>query len=295
MMELKGVYAPIPTPFDDDRLALPRLQENLAKWAATKLTGLVVCGSNGEVALLDEEEKVELFTFVRKNFPADRPLIAGTGCESLKATLRLTCKAAEAGADAALVITPWYYKGAMKDEVLKAYYTELADQSPLPIILYNMPRNTGVDMNSGLVSELSRHENIIGIKDSSGNIVQIGEIIQKSSKDFAVFAGSGSFLYASLVLGATGGTLAVANVIPDLCAEIIALCNAGQAEKARTLQMKIMEINAAVTVKWGIAGLKAALDLIGYYGGPTRKPLRPLAPELKSQLEAILRNVGALK
>jgi len=295
MFTLKGVYAPIPTPFEDDRLALPRLKENLEKWAATKLAGLVVCGSNGEFALLDEEEKVELFAFARKHFPANRPIIAGTGCESLQATLRLTRKAADAGIDAALIVTPWYYKGAMKDEVLKAYYNEIADQSPIPVILYNMPRNTGVDMNSGLVSELSYHQNIIGIKDSSGNIVQIAEIINKSAQDFAVFAGSGSFLYTSLVLGATGGTLAVANVIPDLCDEIISLYRAGEAEKAKALQLAILDMNAAVTVKWGIAGLKAALDLMGYYGGALRKPLRSLAPQELPQLEAIMRKVGAIK
>lgn len=295
MFKLKGAYAPIATPFYNEEIAFPQLKENLDKWAATRLEGLVVGGSNGEIALLDEQEKVELFSFVRKNFPNNRPVVAGTGCESLKATLRLTEKAAAAGVDAALVITPWYYKSAMKDEVLKDYYTELADASPIPLILYNMPRNTGVDMNSGLVSELAKHQNIVGIKDSGGSIVQIGEMIHKSPSDFAVFAGSGNYLYASLVLGATGATMAVANVVPDLCDKIIRLYKAGEGEKAKELQMDILEVNAAVTTKYGIGGLKAALDLLGYYGGPTRKPLRPVGPDAVADISRILKNVGALR
>ena len=294
MFKLKGAYAPIPTPFFNDEIAYPQLKDNLDKWAGTRLEGLVVCGSNGEFPLLDEEEKVELFRFVRKNFPANRPVIAGTGCESLKATVRLTQKAADAGAEAALILTPWYYKGGMKDEVLKAYFTEIADVSPIPVILYNMPRNTGVEMNSALVSELAKHQNIIGIKDSAGSIVQISEIIHKSPADFAVFAGSGSFLYTSLAMGATGATMAVANVVPDLCDDIIKYYAAGEHDKAKDLQMKILDINAAVTVKFGIGGLKAALELLGYYGGPVRKPLRSLGADGVAQIEKILREVGAL-
>ncbi len=294
MFALRGAYAPIPTPFWNDEIAYPQLKANLEKWAASRLEGLVVCGSNGEFPLLDEQEKTELFMFVRKNFPANRPVIAGTGCESLRTTIRLTKLAAEAGIDAALVVTPWYYKGSMKDDSLKAYYSELADLSPIPIILYNMPRNTGVEMNAAVISELSQHPNIIGIKDSSGNIVQIADILNKAATDFAVFAGSGSFLYSSLVLGATGATMAVANVVPDLCAEIIHLYREGQYQAAKKLQMDILDINAAVTSKWGIAGLKAALDMLGYYGGPLRKPLRPLNVEAKQQIKYLLEKIGVI-
>lgn len=295
MFTLKNAYAPIPTPFDaDGEISYPRLRENLDKWAASRLEGLVVCGSNGEFPLLDEDEKAELFSFTRKNFPANRPVIAGTGCESLKASLRLTRKAAEAGVEAALVLTPWYYKGGMNNDVLKAYFIELADTSPIPIILYNMPRNTGVEMNSGLISELSKHQNIIGIKDSSGNIVQIAETIQNSVEGFAVFAGSASFLYPSLMLGAVGATMALANVIPDTCDDIITLYKKGETEKAKTLQLLVLELNAAVTSRWGIAGMKAACDLLGYYGGPLRKPLRPVGPEVVSQIKEMLKKLGAV-
>ena len=296
MFKLKGAYAPIPTPFEaNEEISYGKLKLNLEKWASSKLDGLVVCGSNGEFPLLDESEKIELFGFVRKNFPAGRGIIAGTGCESLQATLRLTKKAAEVGCDAALVLTPWYYKGGMNNDVLNAFYTELADKSPIPVILYNMPRNTGVEMNSALISELSKHQNIIGIKDSSGNIVQIAETIKHSAKDFAVFAGSASFLYPSLMLGATGGTMALANCIPDKCVELIELYMKGEHQKAQKLQISLLDINAAVTSKFGIGGMKAACELMGYYGGPLRKPLRATTPETVAQIKEMLVKIGVLK
>lgn len=295
MLKLKGAYAPIPTPFEaDETIAYGKLKENLEKWADSRLDGLVVCGSNGEFPLLDETEKVDLFAFCRKNFPAGRAIIAGTGCESLQATLRLTKKAAEVGCEAALVLTPWYYKGGMNNDVLKAFFNELADKSPIPVILYNMPRNTGVEMNSALISDLSKHQNIIGIKDSSGNIVQIAETIKHSAKEFAVFAGSASFLYATMMLGGAGATMALANVLPNQCAELISLFEKGEHQKAQELQLALLDINAAVTSKFGIAGMKAACELMGYYGGPLRKPLRPSGPEIVSQIKEMLVKIGAI-
>lgn len=295
MLKLKGAYAPIPTPFEaDETIAYGKLKENLEKWADSRLDGLVVCGSNGEFPLLDETEKVDLFAFCRKNFPAGRAIIAGTGCESLQATLRLTKKAAEVGCEAVLVLTPWYYKGGMNNDVLKAFFNELADKSPIPVILYNMPRNTGVEMNSALISDLSKHQNIIGIKDSSGNIVQIAETIKHSAKEFAVFAGSASFLYATMMLGGAGATMALANVLPNQCAELISLFEKGEHQKAQELQLALLDINAAVTSKFGIAGMKAACELMGYYGGPLRKPLRPSGPEIVSQIKEMLVKIGAI-
>ena len=181
MMELEGIYAPIPTAFKDEEIAYNKLKYNLEIWGRSKLDGLVVLGSNGEYVLLDEEEKVALTAFVRENFPTDKPVIAGTGCESTKATVRLTKRCAEAGADAVLVLNPSYYKSSMTNEALSRFYTEVADTSPVPVILYNMPRNTGINMSDQLVSELSKHPNIIGIKDSSGNIVQIAGILANSA------------------------------------------------------------------------------------------------------------------
>ncbi len=288
---LKGIYAPIPTPFEDGQISLPRLRENLKKWDQTRLSGLVVLGSNGEVVLLDEREKLMLLETVRENFGADKPVLAGTGCESTQATISLSQSAARLGADGVLVITPSYYKGAMTHAALVQFYTRIADECPVPVILYNMPRNTGLNLPSSTVVELAQHPNIIGIKDSGGNIVQIAEIIAGSPEDFSVFAGSGSFLFPTLTLGGTGGTLAVANVIPDLCDDIYQMTLKREWEEARQLQLDILPVNQAVTARYGMAGLKAALDLLGYFGGPVREPLMPLpqpqVDEISSMLKAL--------
>ncbi len=289
MFKLEGIYAPIATAFKDDEIAYDKLRSNLEKWEKTNLAGLVVLGSNGEFVLLDEDEKVRLTAFVRENFSSKKPVIAGTGCESTRATIRLTKSCAEAGVDAVLVLTPTYYKGSMTDEALTGFFQEVADASPVPVILYNMPRNTGVNMSVPLVTALSKHPNIVGIKDSSGNIVQIAGIMAEAEPGFSVFAGSGSFLYASLCLGATGGTLAVANILPDQCQRILELYNAGEYAKAKEMQFRILEANAAVTAKWGVAGLKAAMDMMGYYGGEVRKPLLDLPEKSKEELKGILK------
>ncbi len=285
---LSGIFAPIATPFEGDEISYPRMKDNLARWAGTGLAGVVVLGSNGEFALLDEDEKERLIGFVRENLPATKSVIAGTGCESTRATIRLSKKAHQLGADAVLVVTPSYYKGGMTDQALNEYYTAVAGESPCPVILYNMPRNTGVNMSPSLVASMSAQKNIAGIKDSSGNIVQISEIIARSRPGFAVFAGSGSFLLATLLMGGVGGTMAVANVIPDVCVKIASLFSEGKMDEARNLQMKILDLNAAVTSRWGVAGLKAALDMVGYFGGDPRPPLMPLRGQQRAELRDIV-------
>lgn len=285
----KGIYAPIPTPFGSDgEIAWDALRNNLDWWGQSSLQGLVVAGTNGEAPLLDHNEKVKAFAFTRENLPAGKKVIAGTGCESARATIRLNRTAAESGCQAALVINPSFFKGSLDDDSLYNYFMHLAESSPLPIILYNMPRNTALNMSASLVVRLSAHPNIAGIKDSSGNIVQIGEIINKSAEGFAVFAGSANFLLPSLVLGAAGGTLALANIMPEECVQIQKLYEAGCLDDAKYLQMKLMEINSAVTALWGVAGLKAAMELLGLYGGPPRLPLLPLDDKNKESLQKIM-------
>ena len=294
MFKLHGVYAPIATPFAGGRIAYDKLEENLKFWLGSNLEGLVVMGSNGEFVLLDHEEKVELTRFVCARAKGVKPVVAGTGAESTIETMRHNDKAAEAGADAVLVVTPNYYKGSMSDPVLARFFTDVAEASPLPLILYNMPRNTGINISAKLAVELSQHPKIIGVKDSGGNIVQIADMIRNAAPDFAVFAGSASFLYASLVLGATGGTLALANVFPNECARLQSLFEAGKLEEARQLQMTLIDSNNAVTARWGIAGLKAALEMIGLYGGDPRPPLQPLGQADREALRKILMATGFL-
>ncbi len=291
---IKGIFAPIPTPFRNDQIDYGRLEENLSRWAETRLSGLVVLGSNGEFVYLTQKEKVKLVAAVREMFPSDRPVIAGTGCETTRETVELTKKCAEVGADAALILTPHYFGGSMTAAVLKRFFISVAEASPIPIMLYNMPKNTGINMASSLVVELSEHPNIAGIKDSSGNIVQISEICKDTPDDFAVFAGSGSFLLPSLVMGASGGTLAVANIMANTCVEIFESYANGQLARARELQRRVLGPNAAVTSRFSIPGLKAALDMIGYYGGPPRPPLEPLPEEDQGALREILTTAGLL-
>ncbi|MDI9568696.1 MAG: 4-hydroxy-tetrahydrodipicolinate synthase [bacterium] len=290
----KGIFAPIATPFVNDRIAWDKLEENMEKWAASGLAGLVVLGSNGEFQLLSREEKEELIAFVCQHTPQEMKVMAGTGCESTAETIDLTRRAAELGADAVLVVTPNYYKACYTPAALKEYYTDIADASPIPVMLYNMPGNTGINMPSSLMVELAGHPNIVGVKDSSGNIVQIAETIANTPDDFAVFAGSASFLLPALALGAVGATAALANVLPEECVAVYEHFQAGRLEEARKLQHRLLEINRAVTARWGPAGLKAAMDLVGYYGGPPRKPILPLTAAEREELKDILERGGFL-
>jgi len=294
-LSLKGCFPPIPTPFDGNgRIAHDHLGLNLEKWQKTPLRGFVVLGSNGEAALLREQEKVAVWKTARAAIRKDRLFIAGTGCEATVESLEITEKAAQCGADAAMVVTPHYYKAKMDHRALLAHYTFLADRSPIPIVLYNVPANTGVDMTAETMIALAEHPNIIGAKDSAGNIVKIGQVATVTKGRFQVLAGSGGFLLAALAVGAVGGVMALACVAPNLVAEIVSSFERGDREKAREIQGRLIPVNAAVTTRFGIPGLKAALDLLGMYGGPVRSPLLSLRKPEREELEAILGEGGLL-
>jgi 4-hydroxy-2-oxoglutarate aldolase len=290
----KGIYAPIPTPFGADlEICWSGLKDNISWWSKSSLAGLVVAGTNGEAALLDEDEKIKLFSYTREHLPPACKVVAGTGCESARATIRLNREAAKSGCDAVLVLNPSYYKNNLNDATLCHYYKQIAEESPLPVILYNMPRNTALNLTSALVSKLAEHPNIVGVKDSSGNIVQIEEIIKGSAENFSVFAGSTSFLLPALLMGAVGGTLALANILPEQCVRIQTLFETGRLAEAKELQLKLLAINSAVTSRWGVAGLKTAMDLRGLYGGSPRLPLQPLSAGDKEELKTIINTVVA--
>lgn len=295
-MRIDGIYPPIPTPFNaDGELLLDKLASNLERWNRTGIAGYVVFGSNGEFVLLNEKEKLEVIGLVRERAAEGKFVLAGTGCEGTLETIKLTKKAAEAGADAAVLITPSYYRGKMDGAALQYHYEKVADASPIPVILYNMPANTGVDMSADTVVKLAQHPNIIGLKDSSGNVVKIGDIIRQVDPSFHVFAGSAGFLYPAMVLGAVGGVLALANVAPELCVDLYNFAREGRHAEASELQKRLIPANTAVTAGFGIAGLKAALDLVGMYGGPVRGPLQPLNEQQKATLKKILQTAGILE
>jgi 4-hydroxy-2-oxoglutarate aldolase len=292
-IDLSGVYPPIPTPFDDaGDVALDRLSENLTRWAETPLRGFVVLGSNGEAVHLSESEKVTVLREARRAIPADRLFIAGTGEQSTHRTIALTRQAADLGADAVLVTPPHYYRPKMDTEALERHYFALASASPVPVLLYNMPAYTGVDLTASQVIGLAQHPGIVGLKDSSGHLPKIGAIIGGAPPNFQVLAGSASFLYPAMALGAVGGVCALANVAPYECCELAQLMVRGEYGAARDLQLRLIPPNAAVTSRFGIPGLKQALDWVGYHGGPPRAPLAPLEEEDIAELRRVLRESG---
>jgi 4-hydroxy-2-oxoglutarate aldolase len=278
----------------DGQVAHDKLAENLVRWNQVDLAGYVVLGSNGETVYLSDAERVAVVSTARKAIPRDKLLIVGTGAESTRATIERTKTAAEAGADAALVVTPCYYKGQMTTEALRRHYFALADASPIPILLYNVPKFTGLDLSAETILELAQHRNIAGIKDSGGNVAKLGAIIGAAPDHFKVLAGSGGFFYPALVLGAVGGVLALANVAPDQCCQIYHATCQGQHSRAQELQLRMIPLNAAVTARFGIPGLKAALDLLGYYGGEPRSPLSPPSSDQVEEIRHILEESGLL-
>ena len=293
---LEGCFPPIPTPFDTDgRVDHDNLTLNLEKWQKTSLNGFLVLGSNGETVLLKREEKLDIWKTAGQSIGSGHLFIAGTGCNSTGETLELTEMAGRLGADAAMVVTPYYYKARMDHRALVAHYTVIADKSPIPIILYNVPAFTGVDLDAETIIELAQHPNIIGLKESSGNMVKMGQVFHKRGDVFQILAGSGSFLLPALTVGAVGGVMALAAVAPRPLAEIVECFQNGDIKRARDIQLGLIQTNTAVTARFGIAGLKAALDLTGMYGGPVRPPLLPLGKEQKAALEKIIKESGILE
>ena len=288
-LDLHGIFPPISTPFINGKVAYDKLASNVEKWSGTGLKGFVVLGSNGEYVYLSEEEKRTVVDTVVESATKEMLVIAGTGCESTAETLRLTEDCARLGVQAALVVTPHYYAGRMREAALMKHFSELADHSPIPILLYNVPKFTHINMAADFVIRISQHPNIIGLKDSSGNIIQLAEILNGVSKDFNVLVGTAGVLFSGLTIGCVGGISALANVAPQACVKIFDLVKAGDLDAARKLQLKMIPVNQAVTAVYGVPGLKAAMDMRGYFGGDPRLPLLPSSEQERSEIEAILK------
>jgi 4-hydroxy-2-oxoglutarate aldolase len=291
-----GIFPPIPTPFDEaGQVDLNALRANIARWNDTGLAGYVVIGSNGEAPLLDTGESRAVIQTVREAMAPGMALIAGAGRESTRDTIAACEMAAEAGAEAVLVITPWYYKRAMSGDALRQHYQAVADASPLPVLLYNMPANTGVNMSASSVAQLADHPNIVGIKDSAGDIGQLSAILRSTPDDFVVMVGNTGAFLPGMVLGATGGILALANVAPRETVALYQAAKAGRLDQARPLNDRLVPVGVAVTATYGIPGLKTALDMLGYAGGQPRSPLLPASPEAVEEIRKILEMAGLLE
>jgi 4-hydroxy-2-oxoglutarate aldolase len=284
---LKGIYPPLTTPFVRDVVAYNKLIENLKKYNQKGLSGYVVLGSNGESVFLTKKEKLKLISTVREHSD-NKTLIAGTGLESIKETIDLTNESAKNGADYALIITPSFYKTAMNHKVLLNYYTAVADSISIPLIIYSVTKFTNVNIEIETIAKLAEHPNIIGIKNSSENIAEINATIYNTPKDFDVLVGTGSVLLYGLISGAVGGILALANIAPDECIKIFDLFSEGKLNEAEEIQSRMHAVNKAITATYGVAGLKASMGLLGYYGGQPRKPLQPLTSSNMKKLKPIL-------
>jgi 4-hydroxy-2-oxoglutarate aldolase len=289
VIDLTGIIPPLPTSYHENEQLYPeKIRENIGKLLKHGLSGILVLGSNGEQVLLSEGEKERVYATAREAIPPEKLMIAGTGGQSTLETIRLTKLAARQDADAALVLNPFYYKGLMTPEVLMRHYHDVAEASAIPIIIYNMPANSGLDMSASTILRIADHPNIIGIKDSDGNIVKMGEIIRKGKENFQFLAGSAGFLLPALATGARGGIVALANILPLKCIEIMKAFSEGNLDAARSIQQAIIPLNTAVTKRWGIPALKAAMDHLGLYGGPVRRPLMALDEKKKALLLKLL-------
>jgi 4-hydroxy-tetrahydrodipicolinate synthase len=290
-----GIFTPIATPFrDDETLNEAALRSNVARWMTTSLTGLVVLGSNGEAPTLDDDEADRIVEIVREGVPRDRPLIAGTGRESTRATIAATRRAAAAGVDAALVRTPSFFKPQMTSDAFVRHFAEVADASPIPVLLYNVTLYTGVNLLPDAVERLATHPNIIGMKESGGDIAQIAEFVGRTPDHFTVLAGSATTLVHALCAGCDGAVLALAALVPDACQRMLLLVKDRKLDDANALQRELLPLARSVGGLYGVPGLKAALDLMGYVGGAPRPPLRSVSTKISELLSDQLGALGVI-
>ena len=293
-MSLAGIYPTLPTPFFvNGDIDLGRLRRNLLR-NSEYCSGYVLQGSNGEYVFLDHKERVSLVRTAREIMPSSQLLIVGSGMESTSATLDLTKCMADAGADIVLVITPHYYGGSMSFKALEHHYMEIASKSPVPVLLYSAPMFTGLDLSVEVTRVLSEHNNIIGIKESSGDVGKIENLVHETPDDFEVLTGSASQFLAGLNAGAVGGILALANIAAKSLSEMMDLYGQGEMERAKKIQICLVPVTKALKKHCGIAGLKAALEMIDKCGGEVRSPLLPLRDYEKVELRSILTKTGLL-
>jgi 4-hydroxy-2-oxoglutarate aldolase len=292
-MDIQGLIPPIPTPFNEqEELALDRLRSNLHRWNTCGFTGYVVLGSNGEFVHLTERERLSVLEVARDAIPDHLWLIAGCSLQSTVETINFLKQAARRGADAALVNAPGYYKNAMTPPRLWAHYRRIADESPIPCLIYNVPQYSGITMPVQTVIQLAEHPNIAGIKDSSGDISALTNILRLAPRSFRVLIGSTSAFFPGLLLGAHGAVLAVASVAWEAGLEILKAVQSGEHTRAKDFHLRLLPVGAAVTSQFGIAGLKAAIELRGFYGGPARSPLGSVTEESRAEIRQILRASG---
>ncbi len=289
-MKLSGINIPVTTPFVNGQIAVDKLADNMEKWNEIDLDGYVIFGSSGETVYLSQNEKIELVKSAKANIPDGKLFIVGTGHESTNETIHFTKIVADIGAEAALVVTPNYYKNQMTADNLRNHYISVADKSAIPIILYNVPVFTGIDMTAQVIIELSNHPNIIGIKDSTNNFPKLINIIVNSPKEFKVLIGNAIHFLTGQFIGAHGAILAICNVAPQKCVDIYRLYQEGSYDEARQLFFSLVPLVTNIISQHGIPAIKAAMDMLGYFGGTPRPPLLPVNEKVQSEIRHYLKS-----
>ena len=291
---LTGIIVPVITPFDNvtGDIAPIAFRENLRKWIEQPINGLLLFGSTGEGALLDDDEKARLTGFARSVVPAGLPLLAGVGADSTRATIRQARRVAEQGAEAVLVHPPPYFGAYLSPAAMASHFRDVADASPVPVMVYHIPKYTKVTLEAGLVAELMRHENIIGLKDSSGDVKRFADFTTACGSACRLFVGSGALLYTALELGAAGGIVAAGLIAPEWCAEVVSSFRAGNSARAGQVQAKITPIHKEIVAAHGAVGVKAAVEELGYAGGAPRPPLRPLGKKERQAVARVMQEAG---
>jgi 4-hydroxy-2-oxoglutarate aldolase len=292
-LNLNGILPPLTTPFDaEGNVDYEGLRRNIARYNETGLRGYVALGSNGEAVHLTADERQRVIETIKQSAAPDHTIVAGVNELSTRAAIHAARHVADAGADAALVITPYFYKSHMTSSRLIQHFTSVADNSSIPVLLYNVPQNTGVVIDSATIAAMAEHPNIIGVKDSAGNFAAIAETIDRAPEDFKVMTGNGGILYPSLLMNATGAILAVACTAPRACVELYNAARSGDHAKARELQNRIAPLSNIVTAGLGVAALKAAMEMAGYLGGCPRAPLAQLSEGDKERVRDVMRKTG---
>jgi 4-hydroxy-2-oxoglutarate aldolase len=292
-IKLNGILPPVTTPFNHrGEVDYDALSSNIARYNETGVAGYVPLGSNGEAVHLAADERRRVLETVKRAAKSEHTIIAGVNELSTRAAIESARAAADLGADAVLVVTPYYYKSAMTQEALARHFTEVADQSPVPVLIYNFPQGTGVVIESATIATLATHQNIIGLKDSSGNMGAMSETIRLAPASFSVMVGNGGILYPSLATGATGAILAVACAAPQPVVELYEAAKAEVHPRARELQNRIAPLSNIVTAGLSVPGLKAAMEILGFAGGSPRAPLNSVSASDREKIKAVIRKTG---
>jgi len=290
--KLAGIIAPITTPFVNEDVSLEHLKSNMRKYRDTGVAGFFAIGSNGESKSLTEDEKLKIVEVVLQEKADHQLVMAGTGYESTRQTVAFSKKVAVMGVDFVSVVTPSYFKKRLTDDALIGYYNDVADAVPIPVLAYNAPGFTGMTLSSGVIEKISRHPNVAGMKDTStGNM---SSYLSVCGDDFDILSGTVSTLFTAMLEGAKGGVVSLANAFPAICCELYDSCKSGELDKARRLHYLLFTLNRSVSGSFGVAGVKYAMDLAGYYGGDPRLPLLPLNGEGQQFISDAISKTGLL-